>query len=173
MLNEIERKRLVQRAPAQLQEGTVRAPVFDDQGWLIVELDNESGGVHSCPWPIGAVPQADDGVTVMESDEGNYWVVGWWPTAASRRSVARGPFTAASGNIAAGATATQTVTHGLGLTASQAANQVITGNLSGTDADRFSWSVVSKTANSFVIRFRNNHNATAAATLTAAILTWG
>lgn len=79
MLTEVERKRLNQRAPAQLREATVLGPVLDDEGFLLVELDAEPGAVHSCPWPGGTIPLPGAGAAVLESDGGNYWVVGWWP----------------------------------------------------------------------------------------------
>jgi len=79
MLNDTERKRERQRAPAQLLEATVLSPALNAAGWLRVELDVARGVAHACPWPDnGVVPNPGDAAAVMESDHGNYWAVGVW-----------------------------------------------------------------------------------------------
>jgi hypothetical protein len=82
MLNEHEQRRERQRAPSALLEATVASPAIDDDSdFLRVELDGAPGVVHDCPYmPRGDdEPSPGDAAAVMESDGGNYWVVGWWP----------------------------------------------------------------------------------------------
>lgn len=78
MLNEHEQRRQHQRTPSQLREATIQDPPLDSDGWLRVEVDNEPGVIHSCPWPRTGTPQGDDAAVVMESDGGHIWVVEWW-----------------------------------------------------------------------------------------------
>lgn len=85
MLNEQEKKKLEQRIPSALKEATIQDPPLDDDGMLRVEIDAERGAIHHCPWqkPPASEPQPEpeDAAAVMESDGGNYWVVGWWSNA--------------------------------------------------------------------------------------------
>jgi hypothetical protein len=79
VLNDHERERLNQRVPSQLMEATVLDPPLSEEGWLRVEVDAQPGVVQLCPWPDnGAVPSSGDAAAVMESDHGNYWVLGVW-----------------------------------------------------------------------------------------------
>jgi hypothetical protein len=60
---------------------------------LRVEIDSQPGHVRDCPWAprfqtvvtvdgpvvVEQLPEPDDAALVAESDEGNAWVVMWWP----------------------------------------------------------------------------------------------
>lgn len=80
MINEHDKRKLNQRAPAQLREASVVDPPLNDEGWLRVEIDGQRGGVQECPWvtPFQGVPEEGDAAAVIESDGGNFWAL-WWP----------------------------------------------------------------------------------------------
>jgi microcystin-dependent protein len=92
-LSEIERRKLGQRAPAQLLEATVLNPPLDAKGLLRVELDNAPGqALPPCPWkprPDLAVAPGD-AAAVLQSDIGNYWVVEWWSQSGVTPSIVGG-----------------------------------------------------------------------------------
>jgi hypothetical protein len=82
MLSDTELRRLMAMMPAQLMEASVLDPPLDADGWLRVEIDNRPGQAESCPWmprEDGVDPAPRDAAAVVESDGGNFWVVGWWP----------------------------------------------------------------------------------------------
>lgn len=78
-LSAIDRDRQQAAARSQLREATVLDPPLSDAGWLRVELDDVPGIVRECPFTVTATdPQAGDAAAVLESDQGNWWVVVWW-----------------------------------------------------------------------------------------------
>ena len=64
-------------------------PPLTDDGFLRVQVDAQRGRARECPWmPRLAVqdgelvevqPKPGDAAVVCESDEGNLWVLCWWP----------------------------------------------------------------------------------------------
>lgn len=80
-LTHIDKTRIGQQLPSVLLEAVVLDPVTDADGWLRVEAAGQPGAVKLCPW----MPRLDmavmpgDAVLIVESDQGNYWCVQWWP----------------------------------------------------------------------------------------------
>lgn len=69
-----------QRLPSRLLEGTIARPPTTSKGWLRVKIDGQRH-VQVCPWEprLDLDPLPGDAAVVMESNEGNYWCVAWWP----------------------------------------------------------------------------------------------
>lgn len=63
-----------------LLEATVLDPPLTVDGWLRVEVDAQKGAVRECPWipRLDLDPLPGDAAAVIESDDGNWWAVGWW-----------------------------------------------------------------------------------------------
>lgn len=69
------------RIPSQLREATVLDPPLTEDGWLRVEVDGQKGVARECPWVprLDVDAEAGDAAAVLESDDGNWWAVGYWP----------------------------------------------------------------------------------------------
>lgn len=78
---ELGARRRRQATPSPLHEGTVLDPPLTAGGWLRVEIDAQPGAVRECPWTPreDRDPQPGDAAAVIESDQGNWWALGWWP----------------------------------------------------------------------------------------------
>jgi hypothetical protein len=76
-IGSVGEKRRRQRAPSRLLEAVVSDPPTRGD-FLRVEVIAQPGPVREAAWRQGdADPQPDDPCAVMESDEGNLWVVGY------------------------------------------------------------------------------------------------